>query len=339
MAGILLTQESGFADSLYGKSAAPIHMMMEQSLEAFEQRSALNKIFSMRSSKHYAEKMTALSALDDFSPTGENGAYTDSSFEEVFDQTLQHTTWKNRMSISAELIEDNNTGIMKTRAAKFTQSYGRTRERFGAALIAGATGTSIQFGGKTFKTTCSDGLPLFSTAHPNFYDVRDNVKNSKRAQSNLFAGEFSVSILDELEARMQNFVGDKDEILGLVPDTIIIPNDAKQKRDVFAAIGAEYDPNSSNNGFNFQYGRWNVIIWPYWQRKAGSTDKPFILMDSSFNDLDGTAVWFDRVPLKVKAFVDDKNDAGVYQGRARFSAGFNNWRGMLMGGVSTGTAL
>ena len=339
MAGILLTKESGFADSLYGKSAAPIHMMMEQSLEAFEQKSAMNKIFDVRSSKHWAEKMTALSALDDFTPVGENGPYPDSSFEEVFDKTLEHVTWKNRMAISQEMVEDNNTNLMKIRASKFTQAYARTRERFAAALIAGATGKSIQFNGKVFSTACADGMPLFSAGHTNFYEVQQGVKTPKRNQSNLFKGEFSVGVLDELETRMHGFVDDKDNILGLTPDTIIIPDDSKLKRDVFAAIGAEYDPTSANNGFNYQYGRWNVIIWPYWRLAAGATDKPFILMDSAFNKTDGTAIWFDRTDLKVKAFVDNANDAAVYQGRARFSAGFNNWRGMLMGGVSTGTEL
>jgi hypothetical protein len=43
--------------------------------------------------------------------------------------------------------------------------------------------------------------------------------------------------------------------LGLVPDTIIIPNDAMLKKEVFAAIGADKDPNTANNGFNFQFGR------------------------------------------------------------------------------------
>jgi hypothetical protein len=96
---------------------------------------------------------------------------------------------------------------------------------------------------------------------------------------------------------------------------------------------------STDNGFNFQFGRWNVIVWPYLQfAGVKSGDKPFILMDSHFNDLDGTAVWFDRVKLEVKAYEDKDTDAGVYDGYARYGAGFNNWRGMAIGGVTDGTA-
>ena len=59
---------------------------------------------------------------------------------------------------------------------------------------------------------------------------------------------------------MQDFRGDAGEVLDVVPQTIIIPNDYKLKMDVFAAIGADKDPDTSNNGFNFNFGRWNVII-------------------------------------------------------------------------------
>ena len=38
----------------------------------------------------------------------------------------------------------------------------------------------------------------------------------------------------ELETRMQNFTGDKDEILGIIPDTIIIPNIGALKKTVFS---------------------------------------------------------------------------------------------------------
>ena len=330
MAGMTLTQTGGFADSIYGKSAAPIAMVLEQGLEAFELSSTYDKIFSVRTSRHYAEKMAALSAMGNFEPVGENGAHPVTDMSEVFDKTIEHMTWKSRFNISREMVDDAQLDLMRLRASKFTQAYGRTREEFAGALLGGATGDSIKFSSKTFSTLSADGVPMFSKAHPNFY-------NSKKTQSNLFAGAFDVDALAELETRMQNFIGDKDEILGLVPDTIIIPNVGSLKKDVFATIGADKDPATANNGFNFEFGRWNVIINPYW--RVTGTDKPFILMDSKFNDLDGSAVWFDRVNLEVKAFVDNNTDGAVYDGYARWGAGFNNWRGMLMGGVTGGTAL
>ena len=62
---------------------------------------------------------------------------------------------------------------------------------------------------------------------------------------------------------MQNFKGDNGEILDVAPTTILIPNDADMKKLVFSIIGADKEPTSANNAFNYQYGRWSVMIWPY----------------------------------------------------------------------------
>lgn len=333
MAGLTMTKVGGFNDSIFGKSAEPISMVMEKDIEAFEQRSALKNIFDMKKSKNFAEKMTALSAMDDFEPVGENGGHPTSEFSEVFNKVIEHETFKKGFNISREMVDDAKFNLMKDRAIKFTQAYGRSRERFGAAALAGGLTGSFTFGGKTFDATCADGKALFSKSHPYFFKPTKN-------QSNLFAGSFSAANLGKLATAMQNFEGDKGEILALAPDTIIIPNDAGLKYDVFEAIGADKDPDTSNNGFNYQYGMWNVIVWPYLNQFMDlTTDKPWILFDSHFNKTNGTAIWYDRVPLEVKAFVDNENDSARYNGYARWSAGFNNWRGIAIGGVTGGTTL
>ena len=78
----------------------------------------------------------------------------------------------------------------------------------------------------------------------------------KATQSNQFSDAFSVDALTAVETEMQGFMGDNGEILDVAPDTILIPNDYQLKRDVFAAVGAAKDPDTSNNGFNYQFGRW-----------------------------------------------------------------------------------
>lgn len=331
--GIILSKSAGFADSIYGKSAEPIHLVMERSAEAFEEQMAVPKIFGIKRSKKWAEKMTALTEMGNFAPVGENGGYPDTDFQEGFSKVLEHITWLNRFSITREMVEDSNFDLMRIRASKFMSSFYRTREEFGAALIAGGTGSSVSFGGKVFSTLAADGKPVFCKDHPSA------TRGTKLAQSNLYAGAFSNEVLGQLETYMQNFKDDNGNILNVSPDTIVIPNDYSLKNSVFGAIGADKDPNTSNNGFNYQYGRWNVIVWPYWVVPSGGTDKPFILLDSNFNDLDGTAVWFDRVKLSTEAYKDEETDAAVYKGRARWSAGFNNWRGMLMGGATGGSVL
>ena len=333
MANIVFTEGSGLQDSIYGKSQAPIRMFIEKKAEAFEAESVIKQIFAMGTSKHWAEKYTSMTAMEGFQPVGENGAYPVDGMQEGFDKTLVHETWKNSFSVSREIIEDSNLIDLKQKPSAFITSFHRTREKFGAALLGGAVSGSgaITFNGKKFDTKAADGKNLFAKDHP--------AKVKGAGQSNLFADAFSVDALAALECAMQNFKGDNGEILDVAPNTIVIPNDYALKRDVFAAIGADKDPNTANNGFNFQFGRWNVIVWNYLNQFITSGTKPWLLMDSKYNDENGGAVWLDRTALEVRSTIDENTDANVWRGYARFTAGFNDWRFAACGGMTGGTAL
>lgn len=333
MANITFTEGSGLQDSIFGKSQAPIRMFIEKRGEAFEQTSMIPELFNMGTSKHWGEKFTTMTAMDGFKPVGENGSYPVDGMQEGYDKFLEHMTWKNSFSISREMVEDAKLMDLKKQPAGFVTSYYRTREKFAAALLAGAVNgsTSIKFAGKDFDAKAADGKCLFATDHPS--------KLKKAAQSNQFADVFSNDALAALEAHMQNFKGDNGEILDVAPNTIVIPNEYTLKRDVFAAIGADKDPATANNGFNYNFGRWNVIVWPYLNQFLTEGSKPWILIDSKYNDEYGGAVWLDRTPLEVKSRIDDGNDANVWSGYSRFIAGFNDWRFAAVGGVEGGSTL
>lgn len=331
--GMIFSEGSGLQDSVFGKSQAPIRMFLEKRGEAFEQASMLKELFYMSTSKHWGEKFTAMTAMEGFKPVGENGAYPVDGMQEGFDKFLEHMTWKNSFSLSREVVEDAKLMDLKQQPAAFIAGYYRTREKFGAALLGAAVQgkSSVDFNGKSFDTRAADGKCVFAADHPS--------KLGKGTQSNLFADAFSNDALFAMEAAMQDFRGDAGEVLDVAPDTIVIPNDFTLKRDVFAAIGADKDPNTANNGFNYNFGRWNVIVWPYLNQFIKAGTKPFILLDGKYNEEHGGAVWLDRTPLEVKSRLDDNTDANVWSGYARFIAGFNDWRFAAVGGVTGGSTL
>ena len=332
MANITFTEGSGLQDSIFGKSQEPIKMFLEKRGEAFEQASMLPELFNMGTSKHWGEKLTTTTAMDGFQPVGENGNYPVDGMQEGFDKFLEHMTWKNSFSLSREIVDDAKLMDLKKQPAGFITSYYRTREKFGAALLGAAvTGaTSVTFSGQKFDTTGADNVCLFSKVHPS--------KLGKATQSNMFADAFSNDALMAMEAAMQNVTGDNGEILDVAPTTILIPNDYTLKKAVFAAIGADKDPATANNGFNYNFGRWNVIVWPYLNQYITAGTKPWVLLDKNYNDEYGSAVWLDRVKLEVRSELAS-NDANVWKGYARFTAGFNDWRGFAVGGVTGGDTL
>lgn len=332
MSNITFSEGSGVADSIFGKSQAPIRSFLEKRGEAFEQKSMLPELFNMGTSTHWAEKFTSMTAMEGFKPVGENGAYPVDGMQEGYSKTIEHMTWKDEFSVSREMVDDGKLMDFKKQPAGFIAGYHRTREKFGAALYGGAVEgkTSISFGGKTFDAKCADGKALFAQDHPSIL--------KKGSQSNQFEDAFSDDALGALESKMQDFRGDNGEVLDIAPNTIVIPNEHSLKKAVFAAIGADKDPNTANNGFNYTFGRWNVIVWAYLNQFITKGSLPWMVLDTAYSEEYDGAVWLDRVKLEVKSEIA-ANDANTWKGYARFSAGFNDWRFAAIGGVAGGAKL
>lgn len=330
---IIFSQSSGLNDSIYGKCQAPIRMFLEKRGEEFEQNSVLKNLFFMGKSGNYADMMTTMTAMSGFEPVGENGAYPLDGMQEGYQKLLKYQTWKDSFSVSKEMMEDGKLMDMRKQPAAFMTSYNRTRELFGAALYGAAMNGagSVTFKGVKFDLTGADGSNLFAKEH--------TPKVSGDKQCNCFKDAFSVDALGKLETAMHLFRGDNDEILDVAPDTILIPENADLKKAVFAAIGADKDPVSANNAFNYQYGRWSVIVWPYLNQFVTKGTSPWVLLDSKYNETYGGAVWNDRVQLEVRSTIDENTDANVWRGRSRFNAAFNDWRFAAIGGVAAGNAL
>lgn len=327
---------SGLVDSVYGNSQFPIMSYLMKRGEAFEQQSLLPKLFREVNSKHFTEGYSGETAMDDFEDVGEGGDYPRTGFEETFRKYIENREFKQSFSITQTLVEDGNLGEMKQRANKLITAYDRTREMHGRYLYAGGLfGVTVTVKGKKYSCASADGKALFATDHPN--------KVKGKAQTNLYAGDFTAEHLDAVETNMQNIKGDNGELLAVAPDTIWIPNDAALKRQVFEVIGADKDPNTANNGFNYQFGRWNVIIDPYMHLALAnlgkSAVKPWILLDSKFIQENDGPIFQNRVKLQVKSDIDPNNDNNIWKGRGRFAAGFVDWRFAAAGGIEGGTAL
>ncbi len=326
---------SGLVDPIFGKCQVPLASYIEKLGEAFERESLLKYLFHFENSRHWAEQHSSETAMDDFVPVGEGGEYPRTGFESGYDRIIENMTFKQSFSVTQELVEDAQLGEMKRRARKLITAYGRTREKFGRALYAGGIyGTTVSFGGKSFACNSADGLALFHKEHVN--------KVNGKKQCNLYKGSFTATLLGKIETEMQQITGDNGELLAVSPDTILIPNDAALKDAVFAAIGADKEPTTSNNAYNHQFGRWNVIIDPYLTQALaamGKTDKPFILLDSKFLETGDGAIFQERKKLDVKSVIDQNNDNNSWRGRARFGAGFVDWRFAAAGNISTGKDL
>lgn len=330
MANITFTRDSNLNDSIFGKSQVPIRKIMTAAGEAFEQQSIADKLFCKRTSNHFGEKVSSMTPMAGPQPVVENEGYPVDGFQEGYSKVIEHTTWKDSFAVSKEAIEDAKVFDLKSQPKAFINAYYRQREKFAAALFGAALkgNATATFAGKKFDVTSADNNDLFADAHACF----DSMGTS---QFNWAKDAFSADALAYAEEHMQQLHGETDDqLLGIIPDTIIIPNDAGLKKAVFAAIGADKDPATANNGFNFTFGRWNVIVWSYLNNYITANTQPWILASLNYNqDVEG-AVWYDRKGLEVHSMVDPNTDANIWKLRARWSAGFADWRPFMALGCS-----
>lgn len=329
---MIFSEGSGVSDSAFGKMQAPLQRFLLSREEAYEKEDVLFSVYSEQKSNNWGEGYGGMTGFAGFQPVGENGAYPQEEIQEGYTKIIENETWKDSFAVSKEMVDDNKLNQFKNRPEGFVKGYYRTRNEFGASLLGAAVsgGTSVKFGSRDFDARCADGGALFSKTH--------GAKVKGAAQSNLFAGDLTAANLAAMETAMQNYRGDNDELLGVAPDTLLIPNIGSLKTAAFAAVGSMQDPSSANNAFNYLFGRWKIIIWPYLNKYLASGLAPWFLLDSSFNDTVGTLIWQTREELNIRSELAG-NDANVWKGRARYAAGFNDFRGIAVGGITGGTAL
>lgn len=332
MPSFVLSEASGRLAELYGEFQAPIASMVMDRFEAFEQQSIAKLLFARRESTGSVESYGGLTAVDAFQPVGENGAYPSGGFETGYMKMVRNMTWKGEMKLSRELVMDGNIADLRKKPQNFAKDYDRKFERFFAALLGAALSNKAEHvqNGQVFETKTSDGQNLFSKTH--------KPKVSGPDICNMFSDDFSVTVLDDMIGEMQDCRDDNGNILGLVPDTIIIPNRPSLKRKVLEVIGSEKDPNTPNNAWNAQYGNWRLVIWPYLNDFIGKTANPFILMDSEYNETADCAIWQDRFDVEIRDSIG-ANDEYIWSGFARFNGAFGDFRALYAGGMAGGKAL
>ena len=329
----------------------PIKMLMENEKEAFEKESFLSKVFVMKTTDKYQEEYRSSTAMDGFKPTEDLERPGLSDFQEGYGKIFRTQIWTNSFVVSKQTIEDNQMMSINAQAMGFIKSYGRTRERYGAAMLSGALSGVATFEGKAFD--CKGGDTVNGEVdNPSkqlyFYKAHKPVKGAAGGvdQANRFcvapgkgfdaaltankAEEYLLNVIGQVQTAMINYRDDKGNILCVNPDTLVIPNFYAFKNALLTALKTQYTSAMGDNGVNLQYGNWNVVVSPYLNGLTGfaETDYAFIMLDSKYNKEALGAVWFDRVPLTVKSYIDEPTEANVWAGRSRFGAGFNNFRAM-----------
>lgn len=285
-----------------------------------------------KKSKRWGEKSITMGGLGDFQAKAEGENATQDAYEQGYEKFVRHTTFGLEVEISKELKDDNQLDDAKAKVMNMTQAYHRTRARLVTEALTNAVNdtTSITFNGATIDVATGDNVALFNSAHP--------LKSiSGATQSNLFSDVLgsNAAVLNKAAVKMRNFRDDRGNVLGYLPDTIVLPgNDPEYEDFVKRIIGSDGEVGSDHNDINTQRGKWKMIVDPEWQPEISATNHPVILMSSdALKALQGTK-FYDRTVLDIMEDVDVHSRNLTYNGFARMSITFPNWRHVMFLGTS-----
>lgn len=329
---VIISKSAGLNDDLWNEWAPLIREFISDADKDKNQYDDLVKsMYNVKTSKRFGEKNTGLTEFDDFSITGEGGNAVLDDMQETFAKLITHEELMKKMTITRTMVEDSEVDMIKQKAKNFVKAYKRSRAQYATNLLVTEGATASYGGVATLDKTTGDGKALFAVDHP-------AKKNSLLTQSNVYTDAFSQANLIALANTLRNFKNDSGNVMGYTADTIIIPGDCPAlEEQVKRVIRSELIPGSSNNDINTQKGLWKLVVNPLWVHTAGTA--PYIIMSSEANEELMGNVFFDRTALEVKEDTDINTFNATYAGRFRMSAGFWNWRHMIMGGATTGSSL
>ena len=334
---ILFSKSSGVNDDLWNEwSKQLVAVMQDTDSEKNNYEEVLKSIFNIKKSNKFGEKTAGLTEFSDFEVVGEGADGVADEISEGYAKLITHLSFIKTFMCTAEMAEDSQIDVMKTKAANFIRSYKRSKLQFATDSITSAAAT-FTYGAKNgLDSATGDGQALFSTAHPMFKHKDDRTFD----QSNVFTNPLGTDakMLNRLANIGRNFKNDSGIVMGYTFDTIIIPGNCfEMEETIKRIIGSDGEVGTNNNDINTQRGKWKLVVNPLWQAAVGKN--PYMIMSSEANkELIGNA-FYNRKELTMKDEVLTKSHNLLWSGRARWSCGYNNWRQIILGGADEGTTL
>lgn len=348
--GLIYNIEEAIKNSAFNVLQEPIKMILDNQTEAYEKQSIISKFFVMKTSDRYMEEYRSMTSMDGFQPTEDMEVAPISDFEESYFQQFTFQIWTNSFVISKQTMEDGKLMDVDMRANAFIKGYSRTREQYAVEMIGAALGNTypehkiLAKAGKGMDTTTGD---IEGQRQQYFHNAHKTVKlrdgRAQITQSNKFTATLNftdgvtpdleekvLDVLGQVESTMAKYKDDKGNITPVDVDTIFVGQNYRLIDILTRGLKSKYGAAMDGNGINTQYGKYKIVVSPYLSGIEGFTDNDngLILASSSRNREGLGAVWFDRKPLEVRSYKDDKTEANVWAGRARWGAGFGDFRAM-----------
>lgn len=269
-------------------------------------------IFNVDTSVKNIEKDTSATGLSKMTNTKESQAIVYEDEVEGFNVVYTHQKFTLGTSVSQELWEDDQFGVMRRKPTNLANAKVRTYEQFAADIFNNGFTAG---GGGLSPFTGPDSLPLFSAAH-----LREDGGST---QSNYTSSDLNEEAIENALVSMRQTLDGKGQLMLVQPTDLVVPPALEKEANILMnSVGRV---GTTNNDTNPYKGRLNIIVWDYLGSAAGGSDTAWYIMDRKVHQLN----WFNRSDRGLEGpDWDFDTKTARWSLVCRFSAGWSNWRGI-----------
>ena len=219
------------------------------------------------------------------------------------------------MVVERALVDDDQTGTIRDRAFGMGDQFANTIEHDAAQVFINAfTDSGTNRMGDS--TNGADGVALLSTAHPH------RPSNTGDTQSNEGTLALTIDNLDATRQAMMNFTDDKDVLLGVNPDLLLVPTELERTATQIISSRAVFEPGSAQFDVNMFAGRLQPIVW---NRLTDSN--AWFLIDSRMMKRFLKFQW--RIRPEFAQAEDFDGIMAKFRGYMRYGIGWTDWRWIM----------
>ena len=270
----------------------------------------LNTLFSVESSTRFEEQYQGMGALGTVPVFDGSVPYHD--FDAGYRTDIRNYEMAMGIQVERRLSDDDQYNQINRRAGNMAAAFNNTIETDAANVFINAftdSGTN-RMGA---STNGADGVALLSTAHP------DSPANTNSTQSNEGTYALTIDNLDTTRQNMRSFKDDKGNLLGVNPNTLLVPPELERTATQLVNQRAIYEPGSAQYDVNMFSGRFNLIVW---DRLTDSN--AWFLMDSVL--MKQHLIWQWRIRPEFSQSEDFDGITAKYRGYMRYGIGWTDWR-------------
>ena len=272
-------------------------------------RPMLEALYRVMESESAEEKYQGLGSLGLVPP--HTGTIKYDTFDAGYEVGVRNYALSKGIQIERELFDDAKYGIIRDRAQSLVDAFNKTIEHDAVQTFINAftdSGTN-RMGG---PIAGADAVGLCSTVHP--YSPRA----SGTTQSNEGTLALNLANLDTTRQNMMNWTDDRGDLLGVVPDTLLVPTELERTATHILAERSIWEPGSAQFDTNMFAGRMKLLVW----NRLTDANAWFVI-DSTLMKRFLIWQWRIRPEFKNETGFDSYN--AKYAGYMRYGVGWSHW--------------